>query len=892
MRCYSIKISILLVFLLISKTIFSTHNRAGEITYKHIAGFTYEFTLTTYTKLSGESEGADRPYLFIVWGDGNEDTIYRIAQNPTQYPDVFQNIYVKKHTYTGPGKYIVSMTDPNRIGSIINMVNSINTLFYIEDTVIIFNPNLVGFNSSPILFNPPLDAANVAQKFVHNPNAFDIDGDSLFFSLIPPKQSQNANVNGYLFPNQVNPGINNQISINNKTGEIIWESPQAQGIYNIAILIREYRAGLLIGTVVRDMQIFVETTNNRPPVLQVPQNICVVAGDSVKFSVSASDPDVGQTVTLSSNSTAYTQTISPAIFTPNNPSNPVSGLFRWKTDCAHLNRNDYPILFKAEDNFVGPSLVDIKTVFVKIVAPAPQNPIAQINIGNSSIKLSWDSLYVCSGNPRFLNFSIWRKIGCGNTFDSCSTNLATQGYVQIGTSNIYSFIDNTLQAGNDYSYVIVAEFGDKPPQGIALNTFRSLASTEVCIRLPLVLPILYNVDVKSTSTTDGKIYIEWSKPIASELDTTINSAPYTFILYRADGINGNGYVPIFSTTATSYATLNDTSFLDTLLNTENNSYNYKVQFIANGDTLGFSTKSSSVFLQTTPDHKSIVLNWSFNTSWQNYEYIIYRKLPGSSTYDYIATTMSTTFKDTGLIIDSLYCYKIQAFGQYSLVGLKKPLINFSQEKCDIPIDTTSPCAAMLSVDNFCKNSNLQQDDFINYLSWNFDTNCDTSTIVKTNIYFKPFNSANYILLDTINRTTLLNYDHDLNSIKSLAGCYYIETVGKNNKKSLSNSVCLNDCPIYVLPNTFTPDGNGQNDLFTPILPYRGVTKIDMKVYNRWGNLVFETENPDINWNGTDIKNNKDLPTAVYFYVCYIYFRTATGEQKLPEPLSGYIHLFR
>lgn len=886
------KILFILLSVFLIQHAFATHNRAGEITYRHITGYTYEFTVTTYTKLSGESEGADRPRLQIVWGDGNADSIDRISRIPTQYADVFQNIYRMYHTYTGPGRYIVSMADPNRIDNIINMTNSVNTVFYIEDTVIILNPNNVGYNSSPTLFNQPLDAANVGQRFVHNPNAFDIDGDSLVFTLIPPKQSQTANVNGYLYPNQIRSGLNNQFNINANTGEIIWEYPQLTGIYNIAILIKEYRAGLLIGTVVRDMQIFVDSTNNRPPVLQIPQNICVVAGDSVRFSVSASDPDVGQLVTLTSNSTAYNQTVNSAVFVANPPSNPVSGLFRWKTDCAHLNKNDYPILFKATDNFFEPPLVDIKTVFVRILAPAPQNPVLQINTTNSSFKITWDSLYSCSNNSKFLNFSIWRKVGCGTTLDSCNTDLSALGYQKINTTNIYTFIDNTIDVGNEYNYRIVAEFGDKPLQGVPINTFRSIASEEICARLPLSLPILYNVDVRNTSTSTGSIYVEWSRPNATELDTTINIAPYTFVLYRADGINGTNFTPIHTVTASLYSLLSDTSFIDTNLNTEENSYTYKVMFITNNDTLGFSGTSSSVFLQTTPDYKSIVLSWSANTAWQNYEYVVYRKLPGSTTYDSIAIVSTTTFRDTGLIIDSTYCYKIKAFGQYNISGLKYPLINFSQEKCDVPIDTTSPCAPTLTVDNFCKNNTLTQDDFVNYLTWNFVSTCDTSTIVQTNVYYKSYNSSVYVQIDSFSRTSVLAYSHDLNSLKSLAGCYYVETVAKNKKRTVSNTICVDDCPIYELPNTFTPNADNQNDLFTPILPYRGVSKIDMKVYNRWGNLVFETNNPDINWNGADIKNDKDLNTAVYYYVCYIYYKTANGEQKLSEPLSGYIHLFR
>ena len=48
---------------------FATHNRAGEITYTHVSGLTYEVLITTYTK---ESSPADRPVLYLFWGDSNE----------------------------------------------------------------------------------------------------------------------------------------------------------------------------------------------------------------------------------------------------------------------------------------------------------------------------------------------------------------------------------------------------------------------------------------------------------------------------------------------------------------------------------------------------------------------------------------------------------------------------------------------------------------------------------------------------------------------------------------------------------------------------------------------------------------------------------------------------
>ena len=52
---------------LIAVAAWATHNRAGEIVYEHISGYTYKVTINTVTKAS--SFAADRPFLKIRWGD-------------------------------------------------------------------------------------------------------------------------------------------------------------------------------------------------------------------------------------------------------------------------------------------------------------------------------------------------------------------------------------------------------------------------------------------------------------------------------------------------------------------------------------------------------------------------------------------------------------------------------------------------------------------------------------------------------------------------------------------------------------------------------------------------------------------------------------------------------
>ena len=56
---------------------FATHNRAGEITYKHVEGLTYEVLITTYTKSSAL---ADRPLLYLRWGDENGDDVDSLSR--------------------------------------------------------------------------------------------------------------------------------------------------------------------------------------------------------------------------------------------------------------------------------------------------------------------------------------------------------------------------------------------------------------------------------------------------------------------------------------------------------------------------------------------------------------------------------------------------------------------------------------------------------------------------------------------------------------------------------------------------------------------------------------------------------------------------------------------
>jgi gliding motility-associated-like protein len=251
------------------------------------------------------------------------------------------------------------------------------------------------------------------------------------------------------------------------------------------------------------------------------------------------------------------------------------------------------------------------------------------------------------------------------------------------------------------------------------------------------------------------------------------------------------------------------------------------------------------------------------------------------------------FIDTGLTNDSTYCYYVKAFGHYSSPYIGAPLVDSSEIKCAVPIDTIPPCPPVVTVTNDCGQSATDSFNLINYLTWVESDSCGFTT-VKYRIYYTPDTGGSYTLIDSVVGIHNTSYNHVLNS--SLAGCYIVTAVDKRGNESYKiNQVCIDDCPNYDLPNTFTPNGDGFNDLFTPYHPYRFITRVDIKIFTRWGTKVFETTDPEIKWDGKDQKSGKDLSDGVYLYAGYYYEQTLHGEVRKTLPHKnggGFIHLIR
>jgi Fibronectin type 3 domain-containing protein len=285
--------------------------------------------------------------------------------------------------------------------------------------------------------------------------------------------------------------------------------------------------------------------------------------------------------------------------------------------------------------------------------------------------------------------------------------------------------------------------------------------------------------------------------------------------------------------------------------------------------IGDAEVSTSIYLDIGETDNTLNLSWSDSTPWINDQYHIFRK-NSLGTFDSIGLSYNKGYSDTGLANGNEYCYKVKSYGAYSDTNIYSPLINWSQEKCGTPIDTIPPCPPEINVYNYCEDvpeDIWQTHHYYNQVSWPKMTLACADDITQYNIYYKANQFLNYEFIASLTNKNDTSYIHD-GLLSSVAGCYYVTAIDSYYNESISsNKVCVDNCPVYNLPNIFTPNGDKANDIFTPFMPYRFIDHIILKVYNRWGNLVFETKDADINWDGNNLLTGKKLQSGIYFYTC-------------------------
>lgn len=890
----------------------ASHLRAGQITVVRESCTSRDvfIIITVYTNTDSDVRfGEDG---IISFGDGVSRVVE--GKDATPRPDLGPNVgYVRviiPYRYSAPGSYLISYVEPNRNGGVLNMTDSFFTEFYLETRI---DFAVLGCNNSPQLRIDPIDQACAGVAFFHNPGAYDDNGgntpsDSLSYELVIPFRDRGRPVDGYQSPETMSTtnelgGTPPTFTINPVDGTLIWDAPSRPGEYNIAFNIVEWRkidgVWRRIGHVRRDMQIIVNgDCKNERPKLDVPDDLCVIAGTSIQEFIIGSDQptglpgDVIDKIKVQGYSEVFEFNPNGATLTPEMSNtdpflpSPLQVEFNWNTTCNHIRGQAYDVVFKVTDDpgtGNGPKLATFETWKITVVAPAPVLSTAVAQFPQRNVQLNWAAYECASVNdlaPPLMQ--VWRRVDeTSFTPTNCDTGMPESlGFTLISTVPISqtAYLDTNnghgLERGVKYCYRLVAVFPNRAAE--------SLVSNEVCIDpMPISAPMITNVTVDRTGVDDGSITVSWIPP----LNPLFPLVEHEYILQRAEG---NSFVNVSPATRITGLT-----FTDANINTSDRPYTYRVMLYRNGVGTGAtnpvdsSSLASSVWLVLSTGDSVINLNWSAQVPWSNqidragFEHDIYRAIVESAEtlsdltfYEKLnVTETGMQFTDVKLNPNLTYCYAVITRGSYGndnpAILAAEPLQNVSQINCAKPVVQEPPCEPVITAfgdtcdtyfeSGYACNSTL----FRTVVRWSMPTNCNTS-ISHYEVYrassqdYNPelFEEPLIIVTDTF---------AVIENLPSLANCFWIVAVDRSgNRSKFSNRICQETCPNYELPNVFTPNGDRCNDVFSAYgVEYlvgepdpntvncntpddetyrrrcaRFVERVDFKVFNRWGKEIY------------------------------------------------------
>jgi len=190
---------------------------------------------------------------------------------------------------------------------------------------------------------------------------------------------------------------------------------------------------------------------------------------------------------------------------------------------------------------------------------------------------------------------------------------------------------------------------------------------------------------------------------------------------------------------------------------------------------------------------------------------------------------------------------------------------------------TNLCEGFYSVtvtdNNNCINT-ASTEVVVDWIYDNVNAWADKDTIYEsqsTNIHATNIPGVDYIWTPT---SGLQNPNYSSTQASPGTTTSYVVTLNDGNGCIYNDSVTIYvkdvfcEEPFIYIPNSFTPDGDGLND----VLYVRGIyiEEMELKIFNRWGELVFETKNQSVGWDGT--RNSKLVDPDVYIFslniICY------------------------
>ena len=317
-----------MLLLSISEKAKATHAMGSDLTYRYIGpgptpgSSNYEITFTFYRDCVGIPVSTFTGSLDVTNSCGYPAFTVNLSFPPdtpivtpacsTEITSCEGGIYIGAHEWvfrdviTLPGECVdwtFSHAENARNNSITSLEPPGGGVLYVFATL----NNTNGLtNNSPTFSKKPVPFACVGQRFCFNHGAYDVDGDSLVYELITPRTGPNPadTVDFDSLHSATQPVISNPpMTFNTANGDFCMNPTQPE-ITILAVLINEYRNGVLIGQVERDIQVSILPCNNILPTLSgingTPVfNRTICAGSQLCFGLYTRDPNTDDSTTIS-----------------------------------------------------------------------------------------------------------------------------------------------------------------------------------------------------------------------------------------------------------------------------------------------------------------------------------------------------------------------------------------------------------------------------------------------------------------------------------------------------------------------------------------------------------------------------------------------------------------
>lgn len=373
------KILLLLLAAIFPFFSYSEHIIGGDFTVQHVEGNTFQAILTLFRDCASGGAPFDPTVDVTVFDNVTNEQISELNFTFTGFdafeadlgnscftPDICMEIGTYETEFTlddNPNGYYLSKERCCRNNLSINLQGTDLGFVFTLDV-----PDPALENSSPMFGEFPTEAFFCVNGETQiDFGATDADGDSLVYSFTEPLNGESTALApnpiiaspkpysevewapGYSTDDQV--GGNTPMSINPETGLIIAQ-PDLVGVFTIAVKVEEFRDGVKIGEIRRELQLASSVCAiDVPSVISTPDNdtvFDVLANTELCFDITATDPNEGDTLFLFAEGELFDGTVLPlASFPPSDSISEVTQTFCWAPLCSNLSDEPYVITVSA-----------------------------------------------------------------------------------------------------------------------------------------------------------------------------------------------------------------------------------------------------------------------------------------------------------------------------------------------------------------------------------------------------------------------------------------------------------------------------------------------------------------------------------------------------------------